>query len=92
EQQLHIETQKHQIRKDELVKTLNGISEGIRAINQTLDQIKKDIAAFEKFTLTDSWMAIDDIHKQIKDKNKTTKGAAELIMELIQTDATAGNR
>jgi hypothetical protein len=92
EQQLHAETQKYQARKDELLKSLSLISENIRTINQVLEQIIKDITAFEKFTLTDSWLAIDDSHKQVKDKNKTTKGAGELIIELSQTDATAGKR
>jgi hypothetical protein len=92
EQQLAIETQKYQARKDEIQKSLKTVNDTIKGIEQKLEEIKRDVDAFDKFTLTDSWMLIPDIHKEVREKNKTTKSASELIMELIQSHATSGNR
>jgi hypothetical protein len=89
EQQLTTETQKHQIKKEGILKELSDIGRGIKDMEEMLGHIREDIGAFGQLALTDVWINIDDIHKQVKDKNKTTKRVSVLRIEMIQTDATA---
>jgi hypothetical protein len=89
EQQLNTETHKHQIKKEEIQKELSDVGESIRGIETMLGQIREDIEAFGKLALTDTWIFIDEAHKQVKDKNKTHKRVSELRIDMIQADATA---
>lgn len=92
DKKLDDEAEKHQQQKVKFVQQLDVHKAEIEALNQSLEQIKSDLMAFDSFTKTEIYEAVFEYISSFADEHKTEQNCVSLISELQTTDNTLTKR
>src|SRR5690554_5210387 len=92
DKKLDDEAEKHQQQKVKFVQQLDVHKAEIEVLNQSLEQIKSDLMAFDSFTKTEIYEAVFEYISSFADEHKTEQNCVSLISELQTTDNTLTKR
>lgn len=92
DKKLENEEEKHHQQKDKLVQQIGIHKAEIEAFNKILDALKSDLTAFENFTKTEIYPAVEYFISSYSEEHKTEQNCVSLTNEIQTTDNTTTKR
>ncbi|WP_221412376.1 ATP-binding protein [Elizabethkingia anophelis] len=88
DKKLENETEKHRQQKDKLVQQIGIHKAEIEALNKISELLKSDLTAFENFTKTEIYPAVEHFISSYSKEHKTEQNCVLLTNEIQTTDNT----
>lgn len=92
DKKLETEGEKHKLQKDNFIQQIGIHKTEIEALNKTLNNIKTDLTAFDNFTKTEMFHAVEHYIYEFTATHKTEQNCVSLTSELQTTDNTITKR
>jgi hypothetical protein len=92
DKKLENEAEKHYQQKDKFVQQIGIHKAEIEALNKISDTLKSDLTAFENFTKTEIYPAVEHFISSYSKEHKTEQNCVSLTNEIQTTDNTTTKR